>query len=236
MRNLEFFEKLPLSEQNKDVYKKLCAFAGRIDSLLGLPEVQSNSSWEACLDDLLGAVYGFYYAKRHAYADRNTSLNPEYMRLVRTRATDMSNLRVRTEGLWTAGFYFNSALFRVAAVYHRSLKIVAGKEASVLEFADLLSKAEKLFKDSQKHDWTNTNLGKVNSEVNDLKHAGSGIYDGRHVQFDDALQALDEMVNFIEALRGSQSSNFAAQRPPLNRLPEFTATSSTEEHMPRPCC
>jgi len=33
----------------------------------------------------------------------------------------------RTDGLWIAGFYFNNALFRAAAVYHhRLLKVITG--------------------------------------------------------------------------------------------------------------
>jgi hypothetical protein len=176
--NLEFYEKLPLLQEKAAVCEKLSEFSRRIGGLLGLPEVQSHSPWQACLDDLLGAVYGLFYATRYNYADRTHALGAEYLQLVLTRAKDMSSLKVRTEGLWTAGFYFNSALFRIAAVYDRALKVATGKDD---KFEKLLKETEKRFKDSQKRDWVTTNLRKVHCEVNQLKHARGSIYDGRNV-------------------------------------------------------
>jgi len=42
---------------------------------------------------------------------------------------------------------------------------------------------------------------KVNCEVNSLKHTSNGILSGRKVQFEDAIAAIDEVLNLIEALK-----------------------------------
>ncbi|HMD09202.1 MAG TPA: hypothetical protein VKH63_16845 [Candidatus Acidoferrum sp.] len=39
--------------------------------------------------------------------------------------------KVRLDGKWIARGYFNNALFRTAAIYHRVLKIVVGERAYV---------------------------------------------------------------------------------------------------------
>src|SRR5438105_15849437 len=64
----------------------------------------------------LGAVYSLIYAAHHDYTDRSIPLAPADIQSVSKRAADMSELRVRTDGQWTAGYYLNSALFRIAAV------------------------------------------------------------------------------------------------------------------------
>jgi hypothetical protein len=43
------------------------------------------------------------------------------------RAAQIAGGQLRFDGKWMAGFHFNSALFRIAAVYHRILKIVVGR-------------------------------------------------------------------------------------------------------------
>jgi hypothetical protein len=47
----------------------------------------------------------------------------------------------------------------------------------------------------------NGNVRKVHDEVTDLKHTSSGISGGREVQFDAAVGAVSEILDFIEALK-----------------------------------
>jgi hypothetical protein len=191
---------LPLSEKKAIACKKLAEFAGRIATLLESPEVQSRPSLQASLDDLLGGVYSLIYATHHDYTDRPQTLSSDDIRNVLRRAKEMSNLRVRSEGKWTAGFYFNNALFRISAVYHRVLKTLSGRDKERLHIPDLLPIAEKLFKSAQSLNWSNTSVKKIHREVNDLKHTPAGIYEGRRVKFDEAVQALDEVLGLIEVL------------------------------------
>lgn len=192
---------LPLSAEKILADKTLFELAGRIATLLDSQNVQSHASMQASLDDLLGAVYSLIYARNHDYDDRQKALGPKDVQAVATRAKDMSVGKVRMEGKWTAGFYFNNALFRISAVYHRSLKIVTGKEKERAYVDTLRPIAETLFQNWQNRPWTNTSLAKLHKEVNELKHTADGIYEGRNVQFGEAILALDELLNLIEAWR-----------------------------------
>jgi len=158
---------------------------------------------QASLDDLLGAVYSLIYARSHAYDDRQQALDPKDIQAVRIRAMDVSTGKVRTEGKWTAGFYFNNALFRISAIYHRALKIVTGKENEKQYVDTLRPIAESLFQNWEHHRWTSTNLVTLHKEVNDLKHTADGIYKGRDVEFSEVVRALDELLTLIEAWKNS---------------------------------
>ena len=95
----------------------------RIEHLLADPAVSANPDVESSLDDFLGAIYALIRAKKKNFQDRPG--RPIKIRLVAQRAARIAAGSVKTDGLWIAGFYFNNALFRTAAVYHRVLKVVA---------------------------------------------------------------------------------------------------------------
>ena len=152
----------------------------------------------ACLDDLLGAVYSLMYAKHYKFSSRPQALSEKDIGNVLVRARKMAVARMRIEGKWTAGFYFNNGLFRTSAVYHRALKILTGSEDKLEK---LLSAAEKLYEHARKIPWASESVKSVHDEVNNLKHTSGGISDGRDVQFDTAVKAVDEILELIEALK-----------------------------------
>ena len=170
-------------------FKPLFGYAGRIGKLLTAPAVLANPDLAGSLDDFLGAVYALIQAKHHKFADR--AGRPIEIKPVALRAGQIAKGRVRTNGQWIAGFYFNNALFRTAAVYHRILKIVVGEKAFV---PVLLPKAQGLYPR-----WTNSELDKVHNQVNDLKHTPRGVHDQRTVTYDDAVAAIGELLDLIEA-------------------------------------
>jgi len=132
--------------------------------------VQGNPDLAGSLDDFLGAVYALIQAKQHAFADR---VGPIEISAVQKRAQKIAIGQVRIDGKWIAGFYFNNALFRTAAIYHRVLKIVVGEKAYV---SVLVPKAKALYLQ-----WTNTKLDTVHDQVNDNTDLGVG--DGRYFTF-----------------------------------------------------
>lgn len=203
LRRFATVQYLPLSNVKAAASAELFEFARRIRVVLDSPKVQSSASMQSSLDDTLGAVYTLIYARHHDYDDRQHALGPQDLQAVRIRAADMSTGNVRTEGKWTAGFYFNNALFRISAVYHRALKIVTGKEHEKKDIyiGTLRPIAESLFHNWENRGWTNTNLAKLHKEVNELKHAPDGIYQGRDIQFTEAVSALDELLTLIESWR-----------------------------------
>lgn len=170
-------------------YKALFAYAARIGKVLNVPAVRGNADLAGSLDDFLGAVYALIQAKHHQFADR--AGRPIDITPVEKRAAQIAKGRVRTNGQWIAGFYFNNALFRTAAVYNRILKIVVGK-------ADKLDKLRREAQILYPH-WTCSKLGLVNSQVNDLKHTPRGVHDLRTVTYDDAVAAIGELLYLIEA-------------------------------------
>lgn len=113
----------------------------------------------------------------------------------------MCSSKLRVDGRWTAGFYFNNALFRTAAVYHRSLKILTGNEESRKYVDELEPDAQLRYDALMQSPWANQSVRKVHTEVNNLKHTSGGILGGRSVQFSDAVTALAELLDLIEVLK-----------------------------------
>jgi hypothetical protein len=197
----KIYLKVSKRTRNDPEFVKLTALAGRIAQLLGSkPPVKE--SLQACLDDLLGTVYSLMYAKHYEFVSRPQALGQKDIGNVLIRARKMAASKLRTEGKWTAGFYFNNALFRTAAVYHRSLKILTGNEQTKNVYVDQLEPdAMNRYRDARNARWANKSVRKVHSEVNDLKHDSSGIMDGRNVVFVTAIEAVGEILDLIEALR-----------------------------------
>lgn len=165
----------------------LSNYAGRIGKLLSAPAVRANPDLAGSLDDFLGAVDALIQAKQHGFSDRT---GPIEIAAVEKRAQRIAAGKVRTDGKWVAGFYFNNALFRISAIYHRVLKSVVGEKAYV---PVLLPKAQALYPQ-----WVNSKLDKVHNQVNDLKHTPRGVHDERTVTYDDAVAAVAELLVLIE--------------------------------------
>src|SRR6266852_8279589 len=105
-------------------YAALTNVAGRLGSLTRDVHLQSDANVLRSLDDLLGAVYALMLARLNQFEDRPD--RPPELQPVITRAEQLERGEIRVSGKWIAGWYFNSALFRIAAVYHRLLKVVSG--------------------------------------------------------------------------------------------------------------
>jgi hypothetical protein len=174
------------------VFMALSGYAGRICKLLSASTVLANPDLEGSLDDFLGAVYALIFARQANFAERpDRSIDPS---AVKFRAGQIAKGEVRVDGLWMAGFHFNSALFRTAAVYHRILKIVVGRPATREDMPPLQTEALGLY-----GQWVSIRLHKVYIQVNELKHDPQGIYEGRLVTYPEALAAIGDLLDLIEA-------------------------------------
>jgi hypothetical protein len=110
-----------------------------------------------------------------------------------------------------AGFHFNSAIFRISAVYHRILRILTNEHERNIEvgnrrgqWATVNNLREKLQTESPYttwtgHPWSFTSLGDVHTEVNNLKHESGGLEGGREAKMAQALDAVDELLVLLEA-------------------------------------
>ncbi len=178
-------------------YQALAGFGGRLAGLLGNMAVQSDPNAVGSLDDLLGAVYSLILARHHHFVDRTDRAIE--LEALRKRAEQVQRGDVRIDGKWIAGWHFNSALFRVAAVYHRLLKVVSGQPATQDFVGTLRPKVEALYKQWTKVDWSSNSVQAIHTEVNTLKHTPQGVHSGRTATFEDAVAGIDELLNLVEA-------------------------------------
>jgi hypothetical protein len=180
---------LPSLDLDDPTQTRLASCARRISQVLKAPAVTANAEAQSSLDDFLGAVYALIRSKQEGFRDRPG--RPIAIRPVAQRAARIAAGNLKTDGLWIAGFYFNNALFRTAAVYHRMLKVITGANGYV---PALLPTARAHYPN-----WDNTQLSKVHSQVNELKHEPHGVYHGRTVTYDEALTAACDLLDLIEA-------------------------------------
>ena len=180
---------------NDPTEARLASCARRIGHLLAAPAVTANADVQSSLDDFLGAVYALIGAKKNNFQDRSgrrIKIEP-----VAQGAARIAVGHVKTDGLWVAGFYFNNALFRTAAVYHRILKVATSTDGHVptLQLEALGRYAG----------WNSIRLYKVHNQVNELKHEPQGVYHGRLVSYDDAVTAACDLLDLIEAWMTAQT-------------------------------
>src|SRR5690348_15911882 len=105
---------IDLSDQR---FGSLAIIAGRIAALLETQAASSNAELFSTLDDLVGALYALVFAHRGGFTERQNQT--QELEPPRKRARQLERGYVRIDGVWIAGFHFNSALYRIAAVYHR---------------------------------------------------------------------------------------------------------------------
>ncbi len=178
------------------VQKALKGFAGRTAKLLSDPAVQTDPHLMGALDDFLGALYALVFARLEGFTARtNRSIE---IRVLQQRAQQFAAGTLRTEGNWIAGFHFNSALFRLAAVHHRVLKIVVGRPSKGDRVQDLRSEATRLCRQWGKPNWSRQHLDGIHAQVNTLKHSPKGVFHRRTVRYDDALAGAGELLDLLE--------------------------------------
>jgi hypothetical protein len=187
--------------------RDLISIAERVSVLLASQKVQNSYFAFATLDDLLGAIYAFVLAFHNQpsfkYRPVGKKIDPHVI-VKRARSISQAH-RIRLSGKWMAGFHFNSALFRLLAVYHRVLKIAVGKPRTGEHIGDetdpksLLHRSKGVYKSWTGKQWDNIHINTVRTEVNDLKHDSAGIYWGRRVKESDAIAAVEELLKLFEA-------------------------------------
>src|SRR5260370_3232476 len=109
--------------------EKFASYGKRLLKLLRSPQAQNSHYFIATLDDFLGAVYALVFSQSNVHPFNRLS-GPIEIHTVIKRAEDVANGTLRISGNWMAGFHFNGALFRIAASYHRGLKVVLKQENS----------------------------------------------------------------------------------------------------------
>lgn len=170
--------------------RSLCRLSRRLHDIID-PAGESHDVLDP-LDFALGALYALMHAKALDYKDRDFPHNEHKRKQVLlTRAKEMGGGKLRTDGKWAAGFYFNSALMRLDAGFERfegALKRI--KRAKGKGTVDSGANAPAHWPE---------NMEKVRREVIRLKHIPSGTAGRREVTYKECVKAAGELVNFLQA-------------------------------------
>ena len=182
------------------IYGQLAGFSGRLSKLLGHRTTQTDRAVQGTLDEFLGALYALKFAQIQGFADRPVGNDIE-LKVLKDRSAALANGDVRTDGKWIAGFHFNSALLRLSAVYHRSLKVVTGNIGKgKMDIPPLLTELDdpSRFPKWAGHAWSRANVARVHREVNKFKHTAEGLNAGRDVPYAVAVEAVNELLVLLE--------------------------------------
>ena len=139
-----------------------------------------NDSELALFSHLVGATHSIRKAvdlSTDGYSDEH--LLPNFADRVLSTAKGMTSPNSSLDPAWEAGYYFNSAIARIAAVNDRLGKYIGDRTNFTPE---------------------------VHREVNRIKHDVEGILHGRKVNFEDALTSLDDLTNAMLAVQKSSGA------------------------------
>jgi len=150
--------------------------------LIGLPDHEAITD---VFDYILGALYGLTKAIELGFVNRavlwHETYRPHLPQYVERITKDQAvNKR------WLAGFYFNSAIQRIAASYDRVPKLIRAEGRSARQ-------RMKAANTGQFAAWD-----KVYEEINSYKHDTSGRAAGRTVTLEDAVAAFEELVTLLK--------------------------------------
>jgi hypothetical protein len=147
------------------------------------------------LDLAAGVLASLIRADQLAYQDRDEELPPEYYPKLSERVRKMRAGTLPPHGLWISGYYFNSALMRLAA----------GR--------DQLRRVLKEINNQRPNAVPRATSDEIHIEGDRLKHQLPGLRT-RKIRFDEAVQAFEELLNIIR-------DNKHALNDPQITLPEM---------------
>ncbi|HZT34629.1 MAG TPA: hypothetical protein VFA15_01825, partial [Nitrososphaera sp.] len=144
------------------------------------------------LDYLLGALYGLRRAYELDFRDRSADHHKNYRDNLAVYCLEIPQ-RGQVNPLWTAGFYFNSAIQRLASAFDRITQMFGEKATKDNPARKRMAKVNAKIKAGSYAEWE-----KIYQEVNLLKHPPSGLARGRTVTLADAFKALAQTLDLIE--------------------------------------
>lgn len=168
--------------------ERVSAIASRLHNL-----IPSSPQQATPFNFTVGAIYALSRAEELGYvskqdAGRGLGMWKEAKLICQTIAkTDA----LSEQGEWLAGYFFNDGIVRIAVAYEhlvREVTAAGDNEEYDLEKAKLLG-----FRDVWLHSWL-----PVRKEMNRLKHKTRKFTDGPLLTYDEAVQALDHLVDALD--------------------------------------
>lgn len=155
------------------------------------------------VDITAGALASLIRAEELQYLDRiDEELPKEYYAKLSERVQKMTAGTLPPRGRWISGYYFNSALLRLGAAREITKRLL-----------DALDKGKR----HQGPNLKAMKFDKLYGEYCSLKHNLRSLRVGRKVTFEQALEALDELIAVLDKRRAQLSD-------PNTRFPAWKTT------------
>lgn len=148
----------------------------------------SYGRFGALLDLTIGGLASFIEAQRLKYDNREDPLPPEYYKKLSERTKKMASGTLPQHGRWLSGYYFNSGLMRLGAAREQIRKLLCVLDKQKNEAERKLSPS-----------LVDTAIDELYQEYNQLKHDLLGLSGGRRVTFEQAVEALADLVEVLDA-------------------------------------
>jgi len=148
---------------------------------------------------LLGVLYALARAMVLRFEDRTGAALPhDYPNELSDISMSIGRGALPQDGQWLAGFYFNSALQRLSAIYHRTLRVLNNAEGSRRSAPQLARDAiaKKLLPQDKLVAFL-----VVQDEINRLKHVSDSVLVNRPVDIALAVMAAKEAVFLLNLTR-----------------------------------
>jgi len=146
------------------------------------------------LDYLLGALFGLTCAHHLGFRDRKGAHFSVYRPHLANYALQVPRNQSVNQ-LWTAGFYFNSAIQRIASAFDRIPRMLGATEKK--------NKGGRRVPTSAKERMAEVNgtsfdkWEEIYDEVNAFKHDPGGRAAGRTVTMNDAIDSFDQLLTLL---------------------------------------
>lgn len=168
--------------------ERVSAIASRLHNLIPSSHQQTTP-----FNFTVGAIYALRRAEELSYvskqdAGRGLRMWGEAKQICQTLAKAGT---LPEMGEWLAGYFFNDGIIRIAVAYEHLVREVTG--AGDNEDYDI-DEAKRLgFRDAWLQSWD-----PVRREMNRLKHKTQKFVDGPLLTYDEAVQALDHLVDALD--------------------------------------
>jgi hypothetical protein len=170
--------------------------------LLQLPDHDAVTD---TLDYVLGALFGLVRAHELGFRDRTGTQFPIYRPHLANYALQIPKNQ-SVNNLWLAGFYFNSAIQRIAAAFDRIPRMLGAKKKKKVGTKRVPTSAKERMTEIN-----NTPFDKwerVYDEVNAFKHDPEGRAAGRTVAMTDAIESFEQLVKLLNSSRAELAARY----------------------------
>ena len=178
----------------KDVPASLDEFGASLHQLfLELPEDDAITD---TLDYLVGALFGLSRAHELGFRDRPGAHYWVYRPYLANYALEVPR-NGSVHQLWTAGFYFNSAIQRIAAAFDRIPQMLGAKKKKRVKGKVVSTSAKERMGEINRvafDTWES-----VYKEINAFKHNPKGRATGRTVTMSDAVESFEQILKLLNA-------------------------------------